>query len=438
MDYKKGDKVTVTGTPYYTSYGGSPGKALKEHKGTVTYTNEREGVPYPVHVDQKGWFPLSAVKKEKQTPKEEAAAQTKAAAEKIINSTTIEEKKTLARRVRVSLVFQGNDISKSLESYLISCSFTDNAEDKADDLQIQIDDRDGKWLTWLQKETLFNIKGAKVAAVIIYENYWDTGKERLLDCGLFEVDTVSIDGPPQQLTIKATSISQANKIRNEKKNRAWEGYTLQGIAAEIAAKAGMQSLYLSGYHPSYQRKEQVSVSDILFLQSLAKDAGISVKVSSQVIILYDQAEFELKDAVYKIDRLKGGFLSYGFSTKSDDTGYKKAHVKYTNPKTKKSIEATYKLPGAKEDSQTLEITNVKVASKAEALKVAQKRLRAKNKGEYEASFTLPGDPNLVVGVNIQITGWGAFDGKYIVNQATHSITGGYTVALNMTRTMEGY
>ena len=64
MDFKKGDKVTVSGRPYYTSYGGSVGAELKNYTGTVTYINDREGVPYPVHVDSKGWFPLNYVQKQ--------------------------------------------------------------------------------------------------------------------------------------------------------------------------------------------------------------------------------------------------------------------------------------------------------------------------------------------------------------------------------------
>ena len=433
MDFKKGDKVTVSGRPYYTSYGGSVGAELKNYTGTVTYINDREGVPYPVHVDSKGWFPLNNVKKQEESQKEKVTAQIK---EVVTEMNT--EKKKQARRVALSVLFQGNNISKDLNNYLISCSYTDNSKDNADDLNITIDDREGQWLKWLQADTLLNVKGAEIACVIVYKNYNDTGKEKVLDCGTFEVDTVNIDGPPQKLTFKASAIAAKNKIRVEKKTKAWEGYSLKGIAAEIAANAGMVLMYESGYVPSYVRQVQDNISDILFLKTLCNNAGISIKITSKTIVLYDQAEYEQKAAVYEIDRTKGGFISYSFSTSTNDTSYEKCHVTYTDPKTKKVIEATYTAPNAKEDGQTLEIKDVKVSSKEEALKVAEKRLRQKNKGEYEASLSLPGNPDLVAGVNITLKGFGPFDGKYIINKATHSITGGYKTEINATRVMEGY
>lgn len=433
MDFKKGDKVTVSGRPYYTSYGGSVGAELKNYTGTVTYINDREGVPYPVHVDSKGWFPLNNVKKQEESQKEKVTAQIK---EVVTEMNT--EKKKQARRVALSVLFQGNNISKDLNNYLISCSYTDNSEDNADDLNITIDDREGQWLKWLQADTLLNVKGAEIACVIVYKNYNDTGKEKVLDCGTFEVDTVNIDGPLQKLTFKASAIAAKNKIRVEKKTKAWEGYSLKGIAAEIAANAGMVLMYESGYVPSYVRQVQDNISDILFLKTLCNNAGISIKITSKTIVLYDQAEYEQKAAVYEIDRTKGGFISYSFSTSTNDTSYEKCHVTYTDPKTKKVIEATYTAPNAKEDGQTLEIKDVKVSSKEEALKVAEKRLRQKNKGEYEASLSLPGNPDLVAGVNITLKGFGPFDGKYIINKATHSITGGYKTEINATRVMEGY
>ena len=61
MDYKIGDSVTVTGKPYYTSYGGKPGKELTNYSGKVTHINDKSGVPYPIHVDQKGWFAIANI-----------------------------------------------------------------------------------------------------------------------------------------------------------------------------------------------------------------------------------------------------------------------------------------------------------------------------------------------------------------------------------------
>ena len=55
-----------------------------------------------------------------------------------------------ARRTEIKLEFKGVDISRDLEKYLQSMTYTDNEEDKTDDISITLDDRGSKWLTkWL-------------------------------------------------------------------------------------------------------------------------------------------------------------------------------------------------------------------------------------------------------------------------------------------------
>ena len=56
-----------------------------------------------------------------------------------------------------------------------------------------------------------------------------------------------------------------------------------------------------------------------------------------------------------------------------------------------------------------------------------------------ATFTFPGNPALVAGVTVELKGWGAFDGKYIITQAVHTVSGsGYTTQIKLRRVLEGY
>ena len=90
------------------------------------------------------------------------------------------------------------------------------------------------------------------------------------------------------------------------------------------------------------------------------------------------------------------------------------------------------------NNQQLEIT-AKVASVAEAKTKAEKYLRLHNKYAKTATFTLPGNPDIVAGVTAKLTGWGAWDGKYIVEQAAHSVgSSGYTTQVKLRKTLEGY
>ena len=100
-----------------------------------------------------------------------------------------------ARRTVVRLTFAGVDISADINKHLLSLTYTDNEEDKTDDLQLSLDDREGVWLgNWLN--TPGASKGVEISAVIVQKNWESNGKDRVLDCGVFEIDTVDGSGPP--------------------------------------------------------------------------------------------------------------------------------------------------------------------------------------------------------------------------------------------------
>ena len=218
-----------------------------------------------------------------------------------------------ARRTVIRLTFEGVDISADINRNLLSMTYTDNEEDKTDDLQLSLDDREGVWLgNWLNTPSAS--KGAEISAVIVQKNWESDGKDRVLDCGVFEIDTVDGSGPPAKATIKAGSIPYSSTIRTQKKTKAWENYTLSGIANEIAGTNGLTCMFESASNPFYPRKEQMQESDITFLQRLCKAAGISLKVTAKIIVLFDAADYEQKDAVRTIQRGSADVGSWSFST----------------------------------------------------------------------------------------------------------------------------
>jgi phage protein D len=359
---------------------------------------------------------------------------------------------SLARRTEIAVKISGVDISPDANRYLLQMTYTDNEEDKTDDLQLALDDREGVWITdWLAGASESDTsgesagggpgetaKGAEISAAIVQKNWESDGKDRVLDCGLFEIDSLDASGPPSAVALKATSLPYSSTVRTERKTRAWERIKLSAIAGEIAGKNGMKCMFESSFDPLYTRREQVQISDIVFLQGLCKDAGISLKVSANIIVLFDEADYEKKPAVRKIRRGTEDVISYRFGTSSTDTKYSKCHVVYTDPMTKQTIEYTYTPRNADKDGQTLEI-NEKVSTREEARQLAMKRLRQKNKGEYQAEFSLVGDVRLVAGVTVEVEGWGIFGGKYIIESATHSVTAsGYTLQIKLRRVLEDY
>ena len=408
-----------------------------------------------------------------------------------------------------------------INKYLSSMTYTDEEEDKADDLQLTFDDRERKWLgDWLkitptvvrttkqvskevQQENVINYtvkkgdtlwaiakqylgSGTKypqiasenniknpnliypgqvfkitvggtvtttvteveetvkqaaepklISATIVQKNWHDNGKDVVLSCGTFELDSVDASGPPTKITLKGTSIPYTSTMRTAKKNRAWENCNLKAIAEQIGQEAGLQVMYLAENNPVYKRKEQVQKSDITFLQKLCKAAGLALKVTIMTVVIYDAAEYDGKPPIKTITYGSGDYLSYKLGTSLHDTAYTSCHVSYTDPDSKETIESTY-TPDSKDGTgQVLEV-NEKVNSTEEAHELAKKRLREKNTQQFTASFSMLGDVQLVAGATVRLRGFQSFDKKYKITKATHKLTGGYTTDIELKQVLEGY
>jgi len=341
-----------------------------------------------------------------------------------------------ARRTSVSVTFGGTDITQDIKPYLLSITYTDDEDDMADDLKIQIQDRDGLWLEkWLPEAVEAAAGGRLSISAVIRKENWERNGE--LKTGSFELDSVDASGPPAVVSINASGLAFSNSIRQTRKSKAWTNYTLSGIASEIAAGGGMSCMYESSSNPSYDRVEQTKKSDIDFLRKLCQDAGISIKATDGKLVLYDQAQYESKAPVRTIRRgADGGYTRYKLSSGSAGTQYAKCRVRYKDPATGKLIEGEYEDSGVSGE-QVLEKT-AKVSSIGEAKTLAQKLLRLHNKNAKTADFTLPGDVGLVAGVVVQLKDFGGWDGNYIVTKAVHAVGGGgYTTQIQLRKVL-GY
>ena len=69
-----------------------------------------------------------------------------------------------------------------------------------------------------------------ISASIVQKNWNGTGKDAVLDCGTFELDSVDASGPPTKVKLKGTSIPYTSTMRMCKKSRAWENTDLKTIA----------------------------------------------------------------------------------------------------------------------------------------------------------------------------------------------------------------
>lgn len=347
-----------------------------------------------------------------------------------------------ARRILTIIKYNNKDISADISKYLKSISYTDNLSGEADDLQITLEDKAGLWQsTWMPE------KGA-LLDVMLQQKYWQTlsALPQSLRLGLFEIDEITSSGYPSEVQIKAVSAPDNNTLRGTERSRSWEKAKLQVIANDIASAAGMSLFWDTEENPVLDRAEQTEQSDLSFLYAICKDKGLALKISDKKIIIFDEAKYEAEKAkitivkpgtVYKKESgMKYLFVGTGYSlrTKIRDI-YAACRVSYQQGSSKSNIEATYTAAGKK--GKTLQV-NEQVESVAEALNLAKKRLREKNKDEVTGSLNMLGNFVLLSGVTVNLLGFGAFDDKYLITGASHDIGSGYTTNIDVRRCLNGY
>lgn len=317
------------------------------------------------------------------------------------------------RRASLSLSYNNVDITTDLSDYLVSFSYEDNSDNKADDLQIVLEDKKGLW-----RGSWYPNKGARLVASIITQDWEFAGTTQTLPLGSFEIDEINYAGPPDVVTLKAVSIPVHSSLVDEDKIRAWEDVALSAVAGDIANEAQLELMFDSGFDPEYDRIEQSEEPDLPFLQRLCDKAGLSLKVSSDKIIIFDSAKYEEMPSVFVITKGRSDIIAYEFTSATRNI-YSAARIEYQPSLWEDPIEYTYTPPNAPETGKTLFI-NERASSLAEAEKIARLKLRKINANENRASITLLGNQLLVAGVNVTLSGYGNFDGKYFIESAVHS------------------
>ncbi|MBB3132126.1 hypothetical protein FHS19_006853 [Paenibacillus rhizosphaerae] len=318
----------------------------------------------------------------------------------------------------LSLFFNGVKVKdEDLQDYLMSFAYNDGYSGQADDITINLDDREGRWIKgWVP------VIGDEIKAEIVTWHWDKAGEKKKLPCGKFYLKSFTYAG--RVVTMEASALPvEGNSSKQEKRSKSWEKIKLQTVAIEIANRAKLKLVYESSSNPTYDRLDQTEQTDFEFLLDLAQREGITLKVSGSKLIMFDEETYEKKDPVMPIELGISNVLDYSFEMNSESAAYGSCEVVYTAPKTKtsksKTIKGSYKLPKAV--SLPVLRVNEQVDTVSEANRLAKNRLREQNKKSGLARITLEGNTSIAAGQTIEIKGWGYFDGKYIIENANHNI-----------------
>jgi phage protein D len=307
-----------------------------------------------------------------------------------------------------------NNVSAYITPYLLSFRYTDNDgldKDESDDVEIEVDDS-----TYFFRDNP-PARGSSLKVRFGYE-------ETVRDAGTFFIDSYNFrySRSGATFTIKALAKDVKASFRTLK-TTAFENTTLKKIAEDIARKNGYR-LFFEGNDINFQRIDQYKQRDLEFLQKLCKRYGYSCKIADKKIVIRDLEKSLNDNGIYVITPEITTDLDIEVSSlyASD------VDVVYLDPNKKDSI-ADNKKTKVKA-SQDKQVERVRVENKKQAEKVASAQKTINEMKEHKGRITTIGIPNVYASSQIELKGFGKFDGLYYCSTVIHEITrNGYTTEI---------
>lgn len=300
------------------------------------------------------------------------------------------------------LVYAGREITADIRPFVLSVSYTDNLHGESDQVEVELDDSDGRW-----RSAWYPAKGDELELSVGYQG------SGVLDCGLFQVDEVELSGPPHQLSLRALATGSRETTRT-RRSRAFESLTLAQVVQRVADEHGFE--VVGEIEPiELGRCTQLQESDLAFLTRLASAYGHCFSVRGQQLVFH---RLELLDAAEQVLVLqRQDLISYSLKDQSR-TAYRAAVLTYQDPGTGELVQQEVAAAGGAARADVLRI-NVRAESPAQAEARARAALAAAQRRNVEGRLVIPGEPRAVAGVRLGLQGLGALDGVYQVKRSVH-------------------
>lgn len=320
--------------------------------------------------------------------------------------------------------WQGKDVTTDISPYLIGLSYSDYLSGKSDEIELAFENRDRRWLSsWFPKKG--DILDVKIGIA--------DPDERWLKCGRFQIDEIEFSGPPDVVSVRGLSVFLSRPVR-QPRNHSWENTSLSKILNDIARRNGLRPVIDMDSDIRFDRIDQKDQTDLDFLYDLCEKYGYAVKVDSERLIVARPENLEKRKAVRVISLSLEDFnvISFRFTTKTHEI-YRACEVVYFDPEKKEEIRHVEVAEGV--SSGSIFKIEERFENRVQAIERARAELKARNKLECEGDIMLLGDPHLVSGARIEITGFGKLDGGYLIEEASHRLSKGegYVTSIKVRR-----
>lgn len=347
----------------------------------------------------------------------------------------------ITSRVRVPAfsILTGGE-AMDLSGRLVSLTITDNQAFEADTLNLVIDDTAG--------DIALPARGAELAVAIGWNN------ESLTAKGIFTVDEIGHEGPPDRITVTARSADFREDF-NVRREYSWHDCTVGDVVATIAGRYGLEpvvSATLAGI--AIDHADQNQESDISFLSRMADMLAAITTIKNGALLFTepcsgtdpygrpwpatvitrqsgDSHRFRLADRD-AYTGVKAYWLDLDFGKKPKTTTRRKRRRKKNVNIKSSSREGEY-TEGAEGNVYVLRTT---YKSERAARQAAYSKWQQLQRGAAEFSLTLAeGNADLYPGQFVTVTGFkdAVDNAAWVISRLTHTLEPerGFTTQLEL-------
>jgi len=306
------------------------------------------------------------------------------------------------------LTYSGVDISADVSQMVVAIRYIDRLDGASGEMELELEDSTKLW-----QGAWYPVLGDIVSLQIGYSG------GSLLDCGEFQIDELELDGPPDVMRLRclAAYITSAMRTAN---TVAYENMGIVEIAGQIATKYGLALVSVSSESESdvvFARVTQRRLMDLEFLKRLAREHNFDFTVRAGQLVFYQRPALESVAAAAVITR--SDTIRFSFRNRARRI-YDAAEFSYFDPDTKSLITQSVSADQPSPSGDTLKIV-ARCETTRQAQVKAEASLHLHNMVLVDASIEGPGNPALVAGINVQLSGWGALDGKYLIETVRHHL-----------------
>lgn len=301
----------------------------------------------------------------------------------------------------------GQDRTAVIADRLLSIMVTDEDGRKADRVEIELDNRDGK--------VAFPEIEARLEVALGFRN------QPLSLMGVYAVDGVSGRGPVRAMTITATAADLKGDIRAPR-TRSWVDKSLPEIVQTIAGEAGLRAIVGSSLQAvRWPYLAQTAESNLHFLTRIAAEVDALCKPAGGTLLAQKRGEGKTAAGDQITPPMIGSerLSSWNWAFKGR-TVYRSAEAEWTDTRTG----TTHKVKSG--SGTPLKKIRHPYATEAEATRAAASALAGSDRTAMEISCMLAGfEPGLIGGGTATLTGLEDFlNGDWHLKTVYHRLDAG--------------